>query len=116
MYRIEPRIIFIGHYCGGLSDAKLMKAFVMEGIGKTAIVEKERSEGGPMDAVIKPTVGLICTSDFHTVHGAIGERENLTLGHEVVDAVEAEGFEIDGNAHTPNVAGLTDEGFELHMV
>jgi len=41
---------------------------------------------GPNDAVIKTTRALICTSDSHTVHGAIGARQNLTLGHEVVGA------------------------------
>jgi len=34
----------------------------------------------------------------------------------VVDAVEAEGFEIDGSEHAPDVAGLEADGFELHMV
>ena len=68
-----------------------MKAFVMSEIGETAIVEKERSEPGPMDAILKPTEGLICTSDCHTVHGAIGEREDLTLGHEVVGVVDEVG-------------------------
>ncbi|MFW6018543.1 MAG: NAD(P)-dependent alcohol dehydrogenase [Halapricum sp.] len=72
-----------------------MKAFVMEGIGETAMVEKERPEPGPMDAIIKPTVGLVCTSDTHTVHGAIGERENLTLGHEVVGVVEEVGEAVE---------------------
>ena len=28
---------------------------------------------------------------------------------------EREGFEIDGTAHAPDVAGLTDDGYELHM-
>jgi threonine dehydrogenase-like Zn-dependent dehydrogenase len=71
-----------------------MKAFVMEGIGETAVVEKERPDAGPADAIIRPTEGLICTSDCHTVHGAIGERENLTLGHEVVGVVEDVGSEV----------------------
>src|SRR6056297_3221909 len=71
-----------------------MQAFVMAGIGETAIVEKERPAAGPMDAIIEPTVGLICTSDIHTVHGAIGERENLTLGHEVVGVVDEVGSEV----------------------
>ena len=71
-----------------------MKAFVMEEIGETGITEKDRPEPGPMDAIIEPTVGLICTSDCHTVHGAIGERENLTLGHEVVGVVEEVGEEV----------------------
>jgi threonine dehydrogenase-like Zn-dependent dehydrogenase len=72
-----------------------MKAFVMQGIGNTGIVEKERPEPGPMDAVIAPTKGLICTSDCHTVHGAIGDRENLTLGHEVVGVVEEVGDAVE---------------------
>ena len=71
-----------------------MKAFVMQGIGNTGIVEKERPEPGPTDAIIAPTVGLICTSDCHTVHGAIGDRENLTLGHEVVGVVDEVGSAV----------------------
>ena len=65
-----------------------MKAFVMEGIGETGLTEKERPDFGPRDAILKPTKGLICTSDTHTVHGAIGDRENLTLGHEIVGIVD----------------------------
>jgi threonine dehydrogenase-like Zn-dependent dehydrogenase len=68
-----------------------MKSFVMEGIGGTGIAEKEPPKPGPMDAILKPTQGLICTSDCHTVHGAIGDRENLTLGHEVVGVVDEVG-------------------------
>jgi threonine dehydrogenase-like Zn-dependent dehydrogenase len=68
-----------------------MKSFVMEEIGTTGMVEKDRPEYGPADAVLRPTQGLICTSDCHTVHGAIGDRENLTLGHEIVGVVEEVG-------------------------
>lgn len=71
-----------------------MQAFVMEQIGETGIAEKERPEAGPMDAILKPTKGLVCTSDCHTVHGAIGEREDLTLGHEIVGRVETVGSEV----------------------
>ena len=71
-----------------------MKAFVMDGIGETGIVEKEPPTPGPSDAILKPTLGLICTSDCHTVHGAIGDRENLTLGHEVVGTVDEVGAEV----------------------
>src|SRR6056297_1432506 len=81
-----------------------MQAFVMAGIGETAIVEKERPAAGPMDAIIEPTVGLICTSDIHTVHGAIGERENLTLGHEVVGVVDEVGSQVEEFAEGDRVA------------
>ena len=68
-----------------------MKAFVMDGIGETTVTEKDRPDFGPRDAILKPTKGLICTSDCHTVHGAIGDRENLTLGHEIVGVVDEVG-------------------------
>jgi threonine dehydrogenase-like Zn-dependent dehydrogenase len=72
-----------------------MKAFVMNGIGETGFAEKDVPEAGPNDAIVKPTEGLVCTSDVHTVHGAIGERENLTLGHETVGVVEEVGENVE---------------------
>jgi len=72
-----------------------MEAFVMRSIGETGFVEKRVPEAGPTDAIVRPTKGLVCTSDVHTVHGAIGERENLTLGHEVVGLVESVGSEVE---------------------
>lgn len=65
----------------------------MNGIGETGFAEKERPEAGPDDAVVRPTKGPVCTSDVHTVHGAIGDRETLTLGYEVVGAVD-EAFDL----------------------
>jgi threonine dehydrogenase-like Zn-dependent dehydrogenase len=44
--------------------------------------------------MIRTTMALICTSDAHTVGGAIGERTNLTLGHEAVGVVERVGSEV----------------------
>jgi len=71
-----------------------MQAFVMEELGEVGFAEKDRPDAGPNDAIVRPTVGLVCTSDVHTVHGAIGERENLTLGHEIVGVVESVGEEV----------------------
>jgi threonine dehydrogenase-like Zn-dependent dehydrogenase len=68
-----------------------MKAFVMKGIGKVGFADKPVPTPGPNDAIIKATRALICTSDAHTVHGAIGPRDNLTLGHEAVGVVHAVG-------------------------
>ena len=59
-----------------------MKAFVMKALHQVGFAEKSIPKPGPNDAIIKATRALICTSDSHTVHGAIGPRENLTLGHE----------------------------------
>ena len=72
-----------------------MDAFVMNQIGETGFAEKEKPDAGPTDAVVRPTKGLVCTSDVHTVHGAIGERENLTLGHEIVGVVDEVGVAIE---------------------
>lgn len=64
-----------------------MKAFVMKSLGQVGFVDKPIPTPGPDDAIVKTTRALICTSDSHTVRGAIGPRENLTLGHEAVGVV-----------------------------
>jgi threonine dehydrogenase-like Zn-dependent dehydrogenase len=71
-----------------------MQAFVMQSINQVGFAEKPIPEPGPDDAVIKTTRALICTSDSHTVQGAIGPREQLTLGHEAVGIVHAIGSEV----------------------
>lgn len=68
-----------------------MKAFVMRSLGQVGFLEKPMPLPGPRDAVVKTTRALICTSDSHTVRGAIGPRENLTLGHEAVGVVHEVG-------------------------
>lgn len=74
-----------------------MTAFVMHGIGRVGFMEKPiPSEVGPNDAIIKTTRALVCTSDVHTVKGAIGTRENLTLGHEAVGIVYKLGSQVKG--------------------
>lgn len=75
--------------------APSMRAFVMKGIGKVGLVEKPLPpDPGPNDAIIRTSAALICTSDTHTVCGAIGDRDNLTLGHEAVGYVYKVGKEV----------------------
>ncbi len=71
-----------------------MKAFVMKSQDQVGFAEKPVPHAGPNDAIIKTTRALICTSDSHTVHGAIGPRENLTLGHEGVGIVHEVGSNV----------------------
>lgn len=60
-----------------------MKGFAMLKIGEVGWIEKEDPYCGPLDALVKPIALAPCTSDIHTVwEGAVGERENLVLGHE----------------------------------
>ncbi len=51
------------------------------------MVDKPVPRPGPNDAIIRTTAALICTSDTHTVAGAIGDRQDLTLGHEAVGVI-----------------------------
>jgi threonine dehydrogenase-like Zn-dependent dehydrogenase len=71
---------------------KMMKAFVMKKIGEVGFMDKPvpkivKGTG----AIVKTTTALVCTSDVHTVKGAIGERINNTLGHEACGVVESVG-------------------------
>ncbi|SFH14559.1 Threonine dehydrogenase [Desulfotomaculum arcticum] len=73
-----------------------MKAFVMHGIGRVGIMEKPLpADPGPNDAIIKTTAALVCTSDVHTVHGAIGEKVDLTLGHEALGIIHKLGSAVE---------------------
>ncbi len=81
-----------------------MKAFVMHGIGSVGVVDKPVPQPGPNDAVVRTTAALVCTSDTHTVRGAIGERSELTLGHESVGVVHALGSAVRGHRVGERVA------------
>jgi isopropanol dehydrogenase (NADP+) len=74
--------------------AKTMRAFVMTEIDRVGFMEKPVPLPGPSDAIVKTSRALVCSSDTHTLHGAIGPRENLTLGHEAVGIVSAVGSEV----------------------
>ena len=64
-------------------------------IGATGWIEKDIPKCGPLDAICKPIALAPCTSDIHTVWaGAIGERNNMILGHEAVGEVVEVGSEV----------------------
>ena len=64
----------------------------MKKIGEIGWIEKERPVCGPLDALVRPLALSPCTSDVHTVwEGAIGERENMILGHEGCGVIEEVG-------------------------
>ncbi|HEV2167064.1 MAG TPA: NAD(P)-dependent alcohol dehydrogenase [Thermoplasmata archaeon] len=73
-----------------------MRAFVMKKIGEVGVVDKPEPSPGPNDAIVRTTMGLVCTSDCHTVKGAIGDRSNLTLGHESVGVIHKLGSAVQG--------------------
>jgi threonine dehydrogenase-like Zn-dependent dehydrogenase len=81
-----------------------MRAFVMRGIGEVGVMDKPVPEPGPNDAIVRTTVALVCTSDCHTVRGALGDRHNLTLGHESVGVVHRLGAAVEGFREGQRVA------------
>ena len=84
--------------------SRVMKVFVMRGIDKVGIMEKPIPEPGPNDAIVRTTSALICTSDVHIVRGAIGERCDLTLGHEAVGVIDSLGAAVQGFKEGDRVA------------
>lgn len=78
------------------TEEATMRAFVMKRIGQVGWATKHRPRCGPNDAIVRTTAALVCTSDTHTVGGAIGERQDITLGHEAVGVVHALGSEVFG--------------------
>ncbi len=73
-----------------------MRCFVMKRIGEVGMMEKPLPECGPNDAIIRTTAALICTSDTHTVKGAVGERFDHTLGHEAAGVIQKLGSAVTG--------------------
>jgi threonine dehydrogenase-like Zn-dependent dehydrogenase len=73
-----------------------MRALVFLGAGKAGVVEKPIPRPGPNDAVVRTTAALICTSDVHTVRGAIEIPEGRGLGHESVGVVHELGSAVEG--------------------
>jgi len=73
-----------------------MRAFVMTHVGATAVVEKPIPEPGLEEAVVRTTAAMVCTSDVHTVKGALPVEDGRTLGHESVGVVHALGSAVTG--------------------
>jgi len=102
-----------------------MKGYAMLKIGATGWVEKDMPKCGPLDAICKPIALAPCTSDVHTVwEGAIGEREDMILGHEAVGEVVQVGELVKDfkpgdkviiSAITPDWNSLeAQEGYAMH--
>jgi threonine dehydrogenase-like Zn-dependent dehydrogenase len=59
----------------------------MRSIGSPAWLENPAPVCGPLDAIIRPTVIAICSSDTHILHGGFGDHKDLILGHEAIGVV-----------------------------
>ena len=64
--------------------------------GKFALVEKPKPALiEPTDAIVRVTMGSICSSDLHIKHGSVPRAvPGITVGHEMVGVVEEIGSEV----------------------
>ena len=73
-----------------------MKALTYIERGCFVVTEKPKPVvTDPRDAVVRVTLGSICTSDLHIKHGSVPRAvPGITVGHEMVGVVEAVGAEV----------------------
>ena len=62
--------------------------------GKFSLTEKPKPEiMDPRYAIVRVTLGSICTSDLHIKHGSVPRAvPGITVGHEIVGVVESVGL------------------------
>ena len=73
-----------------------MKALTYLERGRFAVTEKPKPVvTDPRDAVVRVTLGSICTSDLHIKHGSVPRAvPGIAVGHEMVGVVESVGAEV----------------------
>ena len=64
--------------------------------GHFELIEKPRPQiSSPCDAIVRITLGSICTSDLHIKHGSVPlAKPGITVGHEMVGIVECIGNKV----------------------
>ena len=94
-----------------------MKALTYIEHGKFALQEKAKPQlVSVRDAIVRVTLGSICTSDLHIKHGSVPRAlPGITVGHEMVGVVEAVGADVKtvkpGDRVTVNVETFCGECF-----
>ena len=75
-----------------------MKAYTYIEEGKFALTDKPKPVlQEPTDAIVRVTLGSICTSDLHIKHGSVPRAvPGITVGHEMVGVVEQIGEDVKG--------------------
>ena len=85
--------------------------------GKFELIEKPKPGlKAPRDAIVRVTLGSICTSDLHIKHGSVPRAlPGTTVGHEMVGIVEQVGADVisirPGDRVTVNVETFCGECF-----
>lgn len=75
-----------------------MKAYTYINKGEFALIDKPKPTIiEPTDAIVRVTLGSICSSDLHIKHGSVPRAvSGITVGHEMVGIVEELGSEVKG--------------------
>ena len=75
-----------------------MKAYTYINKGEFALIDKPKPTIiEPTDAIVRVTLGSICSSDLHIKHGSVPRAvPGITVGHEMVAIVEELGSEVKG--------------------
>ena len=75
-----------------------MKAYTNINKGEFALIDKPKPTIiEPTDAIVRVTLGSICSSDLHIKHGSVPRAvPGITVGHEMVGIVEQLGAEVKG--------------------
>ena len=75
-----------------------MKAYTYIEKGHFALIDKPRPVLlEPTDAIVRVTLGSICSSDLHIKHGSVPRAvPGITVGHEMVGIVEEAGPQVGG--------------------
>lgn len=73
-----------------------MKAYTYIDKGRFELIDKPKPQlSDPKDAIVRITLGSICTSDLHIKHGSVPKAvPGITVGHEMVGVVETVGKEV----------------------
>ena len=100
-----------------MNEEDIMLAYTYIEHGKFELQEKARPEiKDSRDAVVRVTLGSICTSDLHIKHGSVPRAvPGITVGHEMVGVVEQVGANVTsvkpGDRVTVNVETFCGECF-----
>ena len=100
-----------------MNKEDIMLAYTYIEHGKFELQEKARPEiKDSRDAIVRVTLGSICTSDLHIKHGSVPRAvPGITVGHEMVGVVEQVGANVTsvkpGDRVTVNVETFCGECF-----
>jgi threonine dehydrogenase-like Zn-dependent dehydrogenase len=72
-----------------------MKALTFQGEGDVKVIDVPKPTiKGSGEALVKVTLGAVCGTDLHILHGQTPMNQGAVLGHEFVGVVEAVGSEV----------------------